>query len=557
MNKRILFIALLSAVLGCKPVEETSANADVPIIQQYHEGLRAYFKGDYAAADNMATRVIALNPQHDGALYLKSKIYYDQGRLDESAKFLLKAGMADPNNEYLSSEIAFMYSSMGKYNEAGLIFDKLISAKPRERSYYFGGFENYLQAKNYKAAVRVIGLQEATFGFSIETCLNRYKIHLAQNDVKEAIQQLEKGIKTFPNEPLFLANLIDLYFQQNQHHKAIPLLEQLCDTDPTNGMAKFVFGEYLMNTGQKARGEKLLAEAVLLDGPSIEQKSEILLAKQKRNGCTEENLTLFKNFVQTSPNALIGRTLLGDLFVQCNKTDSALVQYKTAVTLNPEAYPIWKQLLLITYKEEQWDSLARLSTACQALFPVQPMPYLTLAIANNKTGQLDDAEQALDAGSELIVSDDPALVAEFSFQRGVLALNKGQASKATAWFNQAITLQPENLELKADIGNEALSYAELTPYADSLIAKCLTQEPSNPKFMAIKGRLFYIKNDLLLANSWIEKAIIHGYPQKLGEEWLGDCAFRSGNLERAKYYWLNAARLGNRTERLKQKINSL
>ncbi len=79
MNKRILFIALLSAVLGCKPVEETSANSDGPIIQQYHEGLRAYFKGDYAAADNMATRVIALNPQHDGALYLKSKFITTKG----------------------------------------------------------------------------------------------------------------------------------------------------------------------------------------------------------------------------------------------------------------------------------------------------------------------------------------------------------------------------------------------------------------------------------------------------------------------------------------------
>jgi tetratricopeptide (TPR) repeat protein len=557
MNKRILFVGLLSSLMGCKTVEETSTNADVPIVQQYHEGLRAYFKGDYVVADNMATRVIALNPEHDGALYLKSKIYYDQGRLDESAKYLLKAGLADPNNEYLSSEIAFMYSSMGKYNEAGLIFSKLISSKPRERSYYFGGFENYLQAKNYKAAVRVIALQEATFGFSIETFLNRYKINLAQNDTKEAIQQLEKGIKAFPNEPLFLANLIDLYFQQNQHNKAIPLLEKLCDTDPTNGMAKFVFGEYLINTGQISRGEKLLAEAVLLEGPSIEQKSEILLAKQQRNGCTEDNLTLFKNFVQTSPNVLIGRALLGDLFVQCNQTDSALVQYKAAVALNPEAYPIWKQLLLITYKEEQWDSLVRLSAECQALFPVQPMPYLTLAIAKNKIGQLDDAEQALDAGSELIVSNDPALVAEFSFQRGILALNRRQVTNATTWFNQAITLQPENLELKADIGNEALIYSELTSYADSLITECLAQEPSNPKFMAIKGRLFYIKNDLLLANSWLEKAIIHGYPKKLGEEWLGDCAFRAGNLKQAKYYWLNAVSLGNQTERLKQKIKSL
>jgi hypothetical protein len=66
-----------------------------------------------------------------------------------------------------------------------------------------------------------------------------------------------------------------------------------------------------------------------------------------------------------------------------------------------------------------------------------------------------------------------------------------------------------------------------------------------------------MKNDLLLANSWLEKAIIHGYPQKLGEEWLGDCAYRAGDLGRAKLYWLNAVSLGNQTERLKQKLKKL
>jgi len=543
--------------VGCKTVEETSISDGIPIIQQYHEGLRAYFKGDYVVADNMANRVIALAPQHDGALYLKSKIYYDQGRLDESAKFLLKAGLADPNNEYLSSEIAFMYSSMGKYNEAGLIFDKLISSNPRETSYYFGGFENYLQAKNYKAAVKVLTQQESAFGFSIETCLNRYKINLAQNETKEAIEQLEKGVKAFPNEPLFLAKLIDLYFQRNEHNKAIPFLEKLCETDPENGMAKFVFGEYLINTGQFARGEKLLSEAVMLEGLSIEQKSEILLAKQKRNGCSDENIQLFSSFVQNSPNILIGHTLFGDLFILCNQPDSALIQYKLAVSINPEAYPIWKQLLLITYKEEQWDSLIRISSDCISLFPMQPMPYLTLAAAKNKIGQLDDAEKAIDMGSELIVGDDASIVAEFCFQRGVLALNKRLPAKATTWFNEAMKVQPENIELKADIGNEALIYSELISYSDSLIADCLKREPSNPKFMAIKGRLFYIKNEFLLANSWLEKAIIHGYPQKLGNEWLGDCAFQSGDLQKAKYYWLKAVSLGNHTDRLKQKIISL
>jgi tetratricopeptide (TPR) repeat protein len=557
MNKLILYFIVLGALIGCKSVETTSSESSIQVIQQYHEGLRAYLKGDYTVAENMANSVITLNPQHDGALYLLSKVYYDQGRLDESAKFLLKAGESDPKNTYLLSEIAFMYSSLDKHNEAGLIFEKLIKSNPREMPYYFGGIENYLQAKNYKSAIRIVSQQESIFGSTIETCLNRYKIYMAQDDAKKAIQQLEAGITAFPNEPLFLANLIDLYFQQNQHNKAIPLLEKLCEADPENGMAKMVFGDYLINTGQKERGEKFLTEAVLLEGPSIEQKAQILLAKQKSAGCTEENTTLFKTFAADNPNAIIGRTLLGDLYVKCNRPDLALTQYRIAVGIKPDAYPVWKQLLLITYKEELWDTLINISASCQALFPVQPMPFLTMAIAHNKKGNLNEAENAIEIGSGLIVTNDPATEAEFDFQRGVLALNRKEYMKAKAWFLHSISLQPENYELKADITNETMSAPLLLPFADSLLNECMSVDPSNAKFMAIKGRNYYIKNDLLLANSWLEKAIIHGYPQKLGEEWLGDCAFRAGDLGRAKFYWLNAVSLGNQTERLKQKLNKL
>jgi tetratricopeptide (TPR) repeat protein len=185
------------------------------------------------------------------------------------------------------------------------------------------------------------------------------------------------------------------------------------------------------------------------------------------------------------------------------------------------------------------------------------MPFLTMAIARNKKGELNEAEKAIEIGSGLLIDTDPATEAEFDFQRGILAINRKQQTSAKTWFNHSMLLQPENYELKADIANESMEVSELLPYADSLLNQCISIDPSNAKYMAIKGRLYYIKNDLLLANSWIEKAIIHGYPQKLGEEWLGDCAFRSGDLQKAKYYWLNAVSLGNQTERLKQKIKKL
>jgi len=538
-------------------MEKSTGNTLNEQIMQYHVGLRSYLKGDYATAESASDRVLALNPIHDGALYLKSKIYYDQGQLNESAMYLIKASQADPKNEYLASEIAYMYSALGKYKEAGDTYKKLIKSNPHEASFYFGAFENYLKGKDFKNALQIVDLQVSTFDISIESEINKYKVYIAQSDFKKAMQTLEAALTVFPNEPLILANLIDLYFQENEHNKAIPLLEKLCTADPSNGLAKLIYGEYLANTGQLEKGEKLMEEAILLEGPTIEQKAELLLEKQKKHGCTSENLLLFQQFVNQNPSELIGRTLLGDLYVICNNPTLALEQYHSAIQLKPEAFQVWQQLLLITYKEQQWDSLLTLSKSCEQFFPIQPMPFLTEAIALNKLENYQAAKKVIEVGSEYITANNPSIEAEFMMQRGVIAIHEGKLNDARKYFNNAITMQPENLFLMADIANESIMEKTLIPYADSLLKFCLDQDPINSKFMAINGRLLYEKGDYLLSKTWIEKAINNGYPEKFGEEWLGDCLLKTGDIQQAKTHWLKAKSLGNNSVRLSEKLKKL
>ena len=557
MVKQGIILLFLLFLFGCKPVEKSTGNSGNEQIMFYHEGLRAYLKGDYSAAESAADRVIALNPNHDGALYLKSKIYYDQGRLDESAQYLIKANHADPKNEYLASEIAYMYSAMGKYNEAGSAYERLMKTNPQEASYCFGAFENYLKGKDFKSCLRLVDQQEATFGVTIESVLNRYKVCMAQQEVKKAMQVLESAQGVFPSEPLILANLIDLYFQQSEHEKAIPLLEKLCVADPTNGLARLIYGDYLMNTGKEQKGEQLLAEAVLLDGPTIEQKAEVLLNKQKKFGCTQENIQLFQQFITLNPTELIGQTLLGDLHVICDKPSLAIEQYRVAVQLKPEAYQVWQQLLLISYKEEQWDSLLTLSKSCEQLFPIEPMPFLTEALALNNLKKYQEAKQAIEIGSEYITANNHSMEAEFMLQRGVIALGEGNVTNAKKYFVSSMDLQPENLFLKADIAKESLINPVLLPFADSVINLCLLKDPSNAKFMAINGRVLCEKGSFLLAKTWLEKAIINGYPERFGEEWLGDCAYHNGDFVRAKLHWLNAISRGNQSGRIIEKLKNL
>jgi Tfp pilus assembly protein PilF len=147
--------------------------------------------------------------------------------------------------------------------------------------------------------------------------------------------------------------------------------------------------------------------------------------------------------------------------------------------------------------------------------------------------------------------------AEFMLQRGVVALGEGNVTNAKQYFESSMNLQPDNLFLKADIAKESLSEPVLLPFADSIINFCLTIDPSNAKFMAINGRVLCEKGAFLLAKTWLEKAIVNGYPEQFGEEWLGDCAYKNGDPIRAKLHWLNAISSGNQSGRIIEKLKNL
>lgn len=143
---------------------------------------------------------------------------------------------------------------------------------------------------------------------------------------------------------------------------------------------------------------------------------------------------------------------------------------------------------------------------------------------------------------------------ELTFQKAISRFNNGPTQEALALFHESLALQPNNLALKADAANEVLSNALFVTFADSLIEQCLKAEPKNAKFVAIKGRVLYTRNETLQAVKWIAEAMELGYPAKLGEEWLGDCFEKLGDKTKAKGYWNKAKAAGNDSERLKLKL---
>ena len=520
--------------------------------QGYHEALCSYFKGDYSAAIESCNNVLKINPNHDATLYLASKIYFDQENWNESSVYLLKASQADPKNEFITNEIGFMYSALGNYMKAAETYERLIKEHPYAAAHYFAAFENWLKAKDYKSAVKVLEWQKKVLGPSIELILNESRVYRLTSRPEESAKSLEEGIRLFPAEPRILAPLIDLYLENKESEKAMELLRQLCSADPSNGYARYLFGNYLITQGKQEDGEKMLRESVQLKGLSIDQKAEVVLKMNKAHGCTPENEQLTFSFEEQHPEAFVAHTLCGDLKILCDQPFAALTFYQKALAQDPNAFPVWQTTMLLSYREEIWDSLYAISTQCIALFPLQPFPYLMQGVALNQLKNCESAAFSLETG-KLYVINDLALTLQFEANEALLDVCLGKYNPGKAKLNRLFEQYPDNIPLQSEVAATLLEHKELVTYADSLINHCLSYNPKDPQFMALKAKKYLLGGNLNQAKEWLDKAQKNRLPARVGKELEGDIALLEGNVVQAKKLWKEASVLGNHSLRLRKK----
>ena len=554
MHRLACIVGVFALTFGCKaPETSLTTTSSSQEVQRYHAGLRAYLKGDYTTASTEANAVLALNPNHDAALYLMSKIYFDQENWEAASDYLIKAGKADPKNAFLLGEIGYMYSARGEFEAAAKIYESLVAKEPYQTAHYFGGVENSIKGENFNDALGILERQEKNLGNSIEIVLNKHRIYRLMGQMQKAILVLENGLIVFPGEPELIAPLVDDYFESKDTQKGIDLLAKLCVADPTNGIAKMLFGNYLIDAGKLEEGEQYLSEAVLLEGITLEQKAEILLRKTKSIGCTPQLQELLKKFQKQHQNELIANTLLGDLYITCGEPYNALPYFSNAVSLSPNAFPVWNTVLLICYREELWDSLYVNSQKAIDFFPVQALPYFMLGEAQIQKGQFKEAKATLRDGKTYVIND-PELEAQFLAKEGVIYAKEGDFKNASTTLSKALRMAPKNQSLKTEVASSLLDEPNFVTFVDSLINDGMNAAPENADFIALKGKKIFLDGDLISSQNWIEKAMGIGYPARFGLEILGDIAMKKGMKERAVDYWQQAERKGNKTTRLQVKL---
>lgn len=449
MNKLIYLLAL-AVLASCKLQQPTAALQDPVYIRQFHSGVRSMLNAQNEEAIKAFQACLEKDPKDAAVHYALFQIYLKQERYQEAAFHTEQAAEFDPKNLHYKRELAFMYQQLGQHQDAAVVFEALLKADPKNIDYYSGALKSYQELNKPSKSLIVIEKLEQQLGENPNTILEKFRLFQQMGKTKDGVALLEDARLRFPTEPSILANLVDHYFRSQNYSAGFGLLKDLVEADPENGVALLMYGEMLYRSGKKDEGKKYLHAGILSQGPSLDQKMNILimLINDKAPGGIDKKLEpLVKYMTQNFPNEAKAHSIAGDYFYVAGQIKLAIESYQQTLRCDPDLYPVWNQLLILEYEQESWTNLRLDASSCAELFPSQPVPFFFKGMMLNRVGKHAQALENLEIAKSYIINDN-ALLAETMLQIGHSYLGMHQQEQAMAAFKEALSFGNEELEIK-------------------------------------------------------------------------------------------------------------
>ena len=521
----------------------------------FHQGIRNYITGNNNKAILDFEACLKINPSDDAVHFALAQLYLINLQYDKAAEHSELAAKLDPKNSYYIAELAYMYSEMKDYKKSALFFERLILIDPSNSNYYMGAINNYAENKEYTKALKVLNRLIDQKGEAISLQMEKYKLYVLMMKPDLAIKTLEEGRKLFKDDPVFLAVLVDTYMENREYDLAFNLLNDLVEKDPDNGLATLLLGEMYMEKKDYIKGMAFLKSAIKKEGPSIDQKMNILIQTQKIEGCSLEMIDLVNYMVERYPDNAKSYTIQGDCFVKNNDIKAAIKAYQMAVNINPDLFPVWQQLLLLEFQSEDWGALYKNSLEALSLFPTNTFINLTTGIAANKLKRYSEAIDYLESGLQFISKND-GTEAEMLAQIGDANFGLKKPIIACEYYEKALKGAPESATIHAYFALQLAKNNLTLDYAEKLIGFAISKAPESGLFLAIKGFVLLMKLNYLDGLSIMKAAKELDPTNSLIIDWLGDAYFFNGQTQEAIIEWTNAKSLGSTNELLNKKIET-
>lgn len=394
-----------------------------------------------------------------------------QAKRPEKALDLLQHATSQPAaSSALFAELGFVYSKLGKTNEAVIADRAAIRKEPRALIGYQSLFLEYSQSKqipeiwtllNEAAKLKrtdadfIIGLAELYFHLSIEAPEQKSKA----DDL--ALELLQRADKKKPTDLLLQLRLADGFNLLGRIDEAARLYEaivkRLPDTSPQYDSVHAKLADiYLHNHDPKRAAEQL--EVIVRDNPTDAQTYYVL----------------------------------GGIAYDATNYTKAAEYFRNAILFSPEFEAAYYNLATaLLGSNKPGDALETLERA-RRRFPQNFTDEYLSGVAYSQEKDYTNALQHFTAAEVIARNGDPKrLTDEFYFQLGATCERAGRYEQAEKYFLKSLDLAPDSPETLNYLGYMWADHDEKLERARDLIARAVKADPKNAAYLDSMAWVLY------------------------------------------------------------------
>jgi tetratricopeptide (TPR) repeat protein len=524
----------------------------------FFDATKAKIADDPDKAFELYMQVAKQDPKNDAAHHELARLYYLKGEINKSVEQAEMAYQLSPGNKWYRETLASLYTQNDMPEKALPMYEALYRENPSDQEYLQQLVNQYILLNKPQDAIKVYDEFEKSVGITEEISMRKHQLHLAIKKEKKALIELEKLAAANAWDSRILSTLAEFYLHLGKNNEALKTYKQIKNIDPENAYINISLADFYRKQGDMKQASEALKAGFRNPYLDSDTKIQVLISYYSQlkdyAGIEDDLLELTGILADLHPNEPKALSLRGEILMSFEKYSEARDLFARSSELDPSRYENWQNLLLASNNLEDYARLGSDSKKVTELFPLQPLPYFFNGWSMMELKQYDSSIVSLNKGIKLVASNHPIKV-DFYSLLGSVYYSAGQKDESYEAYTEALRIQPDNASVLNNYAyNLALDSRELEK-ANTMAARAVELEPENEYYLDTYAWVLYKQKNYTSALIYIERAITAS--TKVSDtvwEHYGDILFQLNRTADALVAWKNAARAGEGSPFLKQKI---
>lgn len=535
--------------------EKPSKRTDQLLEATFADAVKYFLLERYEDAREGFAKAYGLDPKSAAIHYKLAETLHKLNRTAEAIPYAEGAIILEPKNKYYYLLLGELYRKELKLDKATRTYELMLKQIPATKEYHFDLAALYLYMGKYKEALMHLNLFESYFGLSEDVVKQRQYIYLRQNKLDKAVDEGSKLIKAYPGDRKYVLAQAEMLLSNNKTAEAKKILENLLKENSRNAIAHLLLHNLYKAEGKPEAAQKSLEQAFEDPDLNVEQKINIIATFLTQQ--TQENLqtarALTERILKVHPDDPRALGLMGDILYTLNQKKEARSAYLSALEKDGNNFNMWRQVIVIDYELQLFDSMILHAGKAVELFPTQGLLWFFKGTGEVIQKKYKDASASLEEAKTLTKTT-PDIYLQVMAQLGDVYHYLQEYTKSDAAYEEVLRKDPENAIALNNYAYFLSLRGEKLQKAKEMSGGLVKKEPDNATYLDTYGWILYKLGEFEQAKEYLEKAVSNDGGNGVILEHLGDVYFKLGRVEQALELWQKAKKAGDASDLLDKKL---